>query len=265
MITLNTDKLLCRVEAGIGWVTFNHPERRNAVSLEMWRALGDAMEALDADETVRVVVLTGAGGKAFVAGADISEFEQHRASSAQLETYGEVSGRGLRALSACSKPVIAMIRGYCIGGGLVIALAADLRFATRESRFGVPAAKLGLGYDYAGVAALARLVGPARAADILYSARHLSAEEAESAGLIEFVVEDGQLEERVRAYAGAITDNAPLTIRAVKAALRAYAQYTQLPAAAAVEPLVARCFDSDDYREGRRAFMEKRKPRFSGR
>jgi enoyl-CoA hydratase len=265
MIALNTDKVLCRVEAGIGWITFNHPERRNAVSLEMWRALGDAMEALEADEAVRVVVLTGAGGKAFVAGADISEFEAHRANSAQLESYGEISGRGFRALSACTKPVIAMIRGYCIGGGLVIALAADLRFATSASRFGVPAAKLGLGYDYPGVAALARLVGPARTADILYSARQLSADEALRCGLVEFVVEDGELEERVREYASAITENAPLTIRAVKASLKAYAGYTQLPAAAAVGPLVARCFDSEDYREGRRAFVEKRKPRFTGR
>jgi enoyl-CoA hydratase len=265
VIQLKTTKMLARVENGIGWVTFNNPERRNAVSLEMWQALGEIMEAFDADDAVRVVVLTGAGDKAFVAGADISEFEEQRSSSEQRQSYGEVSGRGFVALSRCSKPVIAMIRGYCIGGGLVIALAADIRFATPASKFGVPAAKLGLGYDYSGVAALARLVGPARTADILYSARHLDADEALRYGLIEFLVEDSALEQNVTDYAAAITRNAPLTIRAVKASLQAYSRYTQRSDTAAVEELVKRCYDSEDYREGRRAFMEKRKPEFRGR
>jgi enoyl-CoA hydratase len=263
-VKLNTQKMLARVEAGVGWVTFNNPERRNAVSLEMWQALGDIMEAFEHDPAVRVVVLTGAGDKAFVAGADISEFEERRSSSEQRESYGAVSGRGYAALSRCSKPVIAMIRGYCIGGGLLIALAADIRFATPGSKFGVPAAKLGLGYDYAGVAGLARLVGPARTADILYSARQLEAEEALSCGLIEFLVEDGALEQRVAEYAAAITRNAPLTIRAVKASLHAYSRYSVRTDNAEVEELVKRCYDSEDYREGRRAFMEKRKPEFHG-
>jgi enoyl-CoA hydratase len=265
VIQLNTTKMLARVESGIGWVTFNNPERRNAVSLEMWQALGDVMQAFEADDAVRVVVLSGAGGKSFVAGADISEFEEQRASSEQRQSYGVVSGRGVGALQRCSKPVIAMIRGYCIGGGLLIALAADLRFATPASKFGVPAAKLGLGYDYPGVAALARLVGPARSADILYSARQLEADEALRCGLIEFVVEDAALEQSVSEYAASISRNAPLTIRAVKASLQAYSRYTQRTDLAAVEELVKRCYDSEDYREGRRAFMEKRKPEFRGR
>ena len=262
---LKTEKMLARVERGIGWVTFNQPERRNAVSLEMWQALGEIMEAFEADDAVRVVVLTGAGGKAFVSGADISEFEQQRADNAQRASYGQVSGRGHAALARCSKPVIAMIRGYCIGGGLVIALAADLRFATEGSKFGVPAAKLGLGYDYPGVAALARLVGPARAADILYSARQLPAEEALRYGLIDFVVPDEQLESAVGEYVENVARNAPLTIRAVKASLQAYARYTQRSDVASVEALVKQCYDSEDYREGRRAFMEKRTPSFRGR
>jgi enoyl-CoA hydratase/carnithine racemase len=265
VIQLNTQKMLARVDNGIGWVTFNNPERRNAVSLEMWQALGDIMEAFDADDAVRVVVLTGAGEKAFVAGADISEFEDQRSSNEQRQSYGVVSGRGYVSLTRCSKPVIAMIRGYCIGGGLVIALAADVRFATPASKFGVPAAKLGLGYDYSGVAALARLVGPARTADILYSARQLDAAEALQYGLIEFVAEDSSLEQRVVDYATTIARNAPLTIRAVKASLQTYARYTQRSDTGAVEELVKRCFDSEDYREGRRAFMEKRKPEFQGR
>jgi enoyl-CoA hydratase/carnithine racemase len=265
MIQSSTPKLLARVEGGVGYLTFNNPERRNAVSLEMWSALGDVMQAFDADDAVRVVVLEGAGGKAFASGADISEFEAQRGSSEQKEQYNKISGRGYTALARCQKPVIAMIRGYCIGGGLVIALAADLRFATQGSRFAVPAAKLGLGYDYPGVAALARLVGPARTADILYSARQLTAEEALQYGLIDFVTEDAALEQRVRDYAATISQNAPLTVRAVKASLQAYARYTQRADLEPVEALIKQCFDSEDYREGRRAFMEKRTPQFRGR
>lgn len=265
MISLRTDKLLAHVSDGVGFITFNQPERHNAMSLEMWQALGDAMEAFEADDSVRAVVLTGAGGKAFVSGADISEFEAQRANEEQRVQYGKVSGRGYSALARSQKPVIAMIRGYCFGGGLVIALAADLRFATSGSKFAVPAAKLGLGYDYPGVAALSRLVGPARCADILYSARHLTAQEALSYGLIEFVTDDEQLEASVRDYVAKIVQNAPLTIRAVKASLQAYARYTQRQDLEEVERMVSACYESEDYREGRRAFMEKRRPEFRGR
>ena len=265
MIELGTDKLRVHVDGGVGFVTFNHPERHNAVSLEMWRALGDVMEAFSDDDTVRVVVLTGAGGKAFASGADISEFEERRASAEQRQSYGEISGRGLRALHRCPKPVLAMIRGYCIGGGLVIALAADVRFATEGAKLGIPAAKLGLGYDYAGVATLAKLVGPARAADMLFSARQLDANEALQCGLVEFMVEDAALESRVTEYARTIARNAPLTLRAIKASLHAYARYTQQSDLAEVERLIKECYDSEDYREGRRAFLEKRAPEFRGR
>jgi enoyl-CoA hydratase/carnithine racemase len=265
MLELGTDKLLARVERGIGFITINNPERRNAISLEMWRALGDAMAAFEADDEVRVAVLSGAGGRAFASGADISEFEQQRANSDQRKSYGEVSQRGYGALATFSKPSIAMISGYCLGGGLLLALAADLRFATEGSKFGVPAAKLGLGYDYPGVAALARVVGPARSADILFSARQLDANEAREIGLINFVVPETELATRVEEYARQVSENAPLTVRAIKASLRVYARQTQLADASSVEPLVSRCFNSEDYREGRRAFMEKRKPRFQGR
>ncbi len=265
MTELGTDKLRAHVDGGVGFVTFNHPERRNAVSLEMWRALGDVMETFGSDDSVRVVVLTGAGGKAFASGADISEFEERRASAAQRQSYGEIAGRGLRALHRCPKPVLAMIRGYCIGGGLLIALSADVRFATAGSKLGIPAAKLGLGYDYAGVATLARLVGPARAADLLFSARQLDANEALQCGLIEFVTDDAALESRVTEYARTIARNAPLTLRAIKASLQTYARYTEQSDLAEVERLVKECYDSEDYREGRRAFLEKRAPEFRGR
>jgi enoyl-CoA hydratase len=265
MIELNTTKILAHVEDGIGWLTFNNPERRNAVSLEMWQALGDAMEAFEADADVRLVVLKGAGDKSFVAGADISEFEKHRANAEQRYEYAKISQRGHRSLRTFTKPLIAMIRGYCIGGGLVIALACDVRFATPASRFGVPAAKLGLGYDYTGVVALSTLVGPARTADIIYSARQFEAAEAMQMGIINFVVDDAELESRVREYAATISSNAPLTIRAAKASLKAYLNYAMLPDYKHIEAMVNQCFDSEDYREGRRAFMEKRKPQFRNR
>ncbi len=265
MITLQTTKILARVEDGIGWLTFNQPERRNAVSLEMWQGIGDALEAFQHDDAVRVVVLHGAGGKAFASGADISEFDAQRANAEQRRQYGEIAARGNRWLAGLDKPLVAMIQGFCIGGGLGIALNADVRFATPDSRLGIPAAKLGLGYDYAGVAALARLVGPSVARDMLFSARFLDAAEAAERGLVNFVVGDEQIEARVREWCAHVVANAPLTVRAAKAALNAFEQYSRVEAAAAITAMVDACFDSEDYREGRRAFAEKRKPQFRGR
>jgi enoyl-CoA hydratase len=265
VITLQTTKILARVEDGIGWLTFNQPERRNAVSLEMWQGIGDALEAFQHDDAVRVVVLHGAGGKAFASGADISEFDAQRANAEQRRQYGEIAARGNRWLAGLDKPLVAMIQGFCIGGGLGIALNADVRFATPDSRLGIPAAKLGLGYDYAGVAALARLVGPSVARDMLFSARFLDAAEAAERGLVNFVVGDEQIEARVREWCAHVVANAPLTVRAAKAALNAFEQYSRVEAAAAITAMVDACFDSEDYREGRRAFAEKRKPQFRGR
>jgi enoyl-CoA hydratase len=264
-IALDTGKILAEVSGGVGWLTFNNPERRNAVSLEMWQGLAQATSAFEADPEVRVVVLRGAGGRSFAAGADISEFEQHRANAEQKKRYGELAAGGHRGLAKLSKPLIAMIQGFCIGGGLAIALSADLRFATPGSRFAIPAAKLGLGYDYPGLAALARLVGPSATKDILFSARMLEADEALRIGLINFVVDDAELESRVREYAARVAANAPMTVHAVKSAMQVFERYSADPGAAEIAALVDACFNSDDYKEGRRAFMEKRTPRFSGR
>lgn len=264
-IALDTTKIIAEVDDGIGWLTFNQPERRNAVSLEMWQGIGDALEAFEHDDEVRVVIMQGAGGKAFASGADISEFDSHRSNAEQRKAYGEISGRGNLWLGKLSKPFIAMIRGFCIGGGLAISLNADVRFATPASKFGVPAAKLGLGYEYAGLAKLARLVGPANARDIMFTARFLEAEEAQRVGLVNFVVPDEELEQRVRDYAAMIAANAPLTVRAAKAAVNAFERYSITEASKEVAPLVDACFDSEDYEEGRRAFAEKRKPAFKGR
>lgn len=265
MIELKTQKILAEVDAGIGWLTFNHPQRRNAVSLEMWQGIGDALEAFQSEPTVRVVAMKGAGGKAFAAGADISEFDQHRANAQQRKAYGEIAQRGNYWLSHLEKPLIAMIQGFCIGGGLAIALNADVRFATPGSHFGIPAAKLGLGYEYAGTAALARLVGPSSARDILFSARFLESDEALRIGLINFIVSDEELEARVRGYAATIAANAPLTIRAAKASIDAFERYSHSVDARDVASLVDACFNSEDYKEGRRAFAEKRAPNFKGR
>lgn len=264
---LGTQRILAHVQDGIGWITFNQPERRNAMSLDMWTGLGIAAEAFDRDPAVRAVVLRGAGGKAFVSGADISEFEAHRANATQKKTYDEVAARGHAGLARLAKPLIAMIEGYCVGGGLAIALAADIRFATAGSRFAIPAARLGLGYDYRGLSALARLVGPSVAKDILFSARFVEPDEALRMGLVNFVTDVAQIEDQVRAYAARIAANAPLTVNAAKAAMRLFEQYSDGADAqqtARVAALVAHCFDSDDYKEGRWAFMEKRTPQFKG-
>ena len=149
-LQLKTDKLLARVEGGIGWLTFNNPERRNAISLEMWAGLGDVLEAFQHDDAVRVVVMHGAGGKAFASGADISEFGEKRSNAEQRKQYGEVAEAGRAWLGLLDKPLIAMIQGYCIGGGLAVSLLCDLRIASENSRFGVPAARLGLGYRASG-------------------------------------------------------------------------------------------------------------------
>lgn len=265
-LTLCTDKILAAVdEHGIGWITINQPEKRNAISLAMWQALGEAAEAFEADPAVRVVVLHGAGGRSFAAGADISEFEQQRANAAQKDAYGTVAARGRAGLGALSKPLVAMIQGYCIGGGLALALGADLRVASDDSRFAIPAARLGLGYDYPGVAALARLVGPSVAKDILFSARQLDAAEALRVGLVNAVVSADALRGHVTEWAARVAANAPLTVQAAKAAVRVFERYSIDEAAAEVATLVDRCYDSEDYAEGRRAFMDKRAPVFRGR
>jgi enoyl-CoA hydratase len=265
-LTLNTSRMLWRIDTnGIGWIVFNHPERRNALSLEMWQGLADILAHYAANDAVRVAVMRGAGGKAFVSGADISEFDSQRANARQKEDYGRVAGDANRWLARFEKPLLACIEGFCIGGGLATALAADVRIATPESRFGIPAARLGLGYEYEGLAKLARVVGPARARDIMLSARFFDAAEALAMGLVEFVVPGDRIEAMVTEYAERIAANAPLTVKAAKAAINAWERGGREDEIAAVRAAVDACFDSADYREGRRAFAEKRPPRFEGR
>jgi len=258
-LKLQTERMLASIDAdGIGWVTFNNPARHNALSLEMWQGMGDIFEHFEANPQVRTAVMTGAGSKAFVSGADISEFDKKRSSAAQRREYGEIADRGAKAMARFSKPLIAMIDGYCIGGGLATALAADIRFATPESSFGIPAAKLGLGYEYEGLAKLCALVGPSRARDIMLSARFFPTAEAQSMGLVNFLVPQSELLSEVTSYAQRIAGNAPLTTLAAKAAVNAWERGGREDEIKRVKAMVDACFDSDDYKEGRAAFAAKR-------
>jgi enoyl-CoA hydratase/carnithine racemase len=261
---LGVETLIGRKEGSIGWMIFNNPARRNAVSLDMWRAIPDVLSAFEADPAVRVVVFTGAGGRAFVSGADISQFEAERNDATAEARYSKASAAANAAMAGISKPTIAMIGGYCIGGGLAVALTCDLRICSEESRFAIPAARLGLGYGFAGVKLLIDVVGPAVAKEILFTARHFSAEEALRVGLVNRVTGRDELEALVRDYAATIGANAPLTLRAAKIAAREALRDPDKRRLADVEAAVAACFDSADFKEGRTAFMEKRPPAFRG-
>lgn len=264
-LELQTQRMQAHIEDGIGWMIFNNPARHNALSLEMWQGMGDILEHYATNDDVRVIIMRGAGGKAFVSGADISEFDAKRSNEEQRESYAKVSGRGSRWLARIEKPLIGLIEGFCIGGGLATALAADVRFATPDSKFGIPAAKLGLGYEYEGLAKLARVVGPSHARDIMFSARFMQADEAQNMGLINFIESRESIDAACIAYAKRIADNAPLTVKAAKAAIDAWERAGREEDLIRVGELVKNCFNSEDYKEGRRAFQEKRPPLFNGK
>lgn len=265
MIALQTERMLAHQEGAIGWITFNQPARRNAVSLDMWEALHQVVAAYAVDPEVRVIVLKGAGDKAFVSGADISEFEDKRSTTRTISDYDAVAHTASQALREVNKPTIAMIHGYCVGAGVALALCCDLRIAAEGSSFAVPAAKLGLGYEFDGVRRLVDVVGPSFAREIFYTARQFSAEEAAGMGLVNRVVALPALETFVRDYAAGIAANAPLTVASIKTLVGEALKDESQRDVALCKEVVARCFASADYVEGRQAFMEKRKPKFTGR
>jgi enoyl-CoA hydratase/carnithine racemase len=259
------DRMLAEKEGAIGWITFDHPERLNAVTQEMWLAMGSILGDFEADDDVRVVVLKGAGNRAFISGADISRFEQNRRNAAEVAESNRLTNAARKKLAEFAKPTMAMINGYCIGGGLAIALMCDLRFAAEGSSFGIPAAKLGVGYAPESIGVLQALVGPAYMREIMFTGRRFDGAEALRMGLINRLLPLADLEPYVRDCAATIAANAPLTLRAAKLASIELLKDEEARDLEAAHRAVTACFDSNDYQEGRTAFMEKRKPVFTGR
>jgi enoyl-CoA hydratase/carnithine racemase len=259
------ERIVAEKQGPIGWLTFNNPARRNAISIDMWEAIPKALDRFEQDPEVRVIVLKGEGDKAFVSGADVSQYEKQRSSAEGIQYYEEIAGRVAERLQNCDKVIIAMIRGYCLGAGVNIALCCDLRIAAEDAKLGIPAAKLGLGYRAASLKNLVDIVGPAYAREVLITGRHFSAAEAKTMGLVHRVAPVAQLESLVLEYCAMISENAPLTIRASKRVVRELLKLSTAFDPEACAALVKQCFESQDYIEGRRAFMEKRKPVFQGK
>ena len=261
----HTEKMISEKHGSVGWMIFNNPARHNALSLDMWQAMGTIMSEFGQDPNIRVVVMKGAGDKAFVSGADISEFAKHRSSAEAEEEYNRISADSQSIMKNFDKPLIAMINGYCIGGGLGVALTADIRICSNESVFSIPAARLGLGYGFEGMKTLSDLIGPSSAKDIMFTARKLKADEAANMGLINMVTKPGELEVVVQNYVDKISENAPLTIATAKSAINETLKDPDKRDLEGLEKRIRAIFDSEDYKEGRTAFMEKRRPVFQGR
>lgn len=264
-IASKTERIVARKEGGIGWLVFNNLAKHNAISMDMAEAVPEVMRAFEDDPEVRVIVIAGAGEKAFAAGSDISGFESVRADPAKNRHYNEVNERSYNAVYECTKPTVAMIRGYCIGGGLDFATSCDIRFCSDNAVFAVPAGKLGLGYGHEGILRFSRVIGLMRARDLFLSGRRMNAEESLRLGLVHRVIPLADLEAETTAYAQTIADNAPLTLAALK---RAFLEYEKNPVErdlTRAQALIDACFKSEDYAEGRAAFAAKRKPQFKGK
>jgi len=258
-------ELKVRREGTTGWIVFSNPDRHNAMTYEMWRALPEAIADFDQDPEMRAIALTGDGDKAFVSGADISEFEARRGTAEAAAEYNRASQAAGEALLGARLPTLARIRGICFGGGLGLALGCDMRIAADDARFCIPAARLGLGYAYAGLKRLVDIVGPAYAAEIFATARRYDARDALQMRLVNRIAPVGELDTVFGEYLKSIGDNAPLTVEAALAAVDEALKPEHLRDPAKVQAKVDRCFASEDYKEGRRAFMEKRRPVFKGK
>ena len=252
-------------DGAVATVLFSNPDKLNAMSYDMWLGLPKMIEDLGRDASVRAIVLAGEGDSAFVSGADISQFEKVRGTADSQAEYNKAIELAYAAPMQCMKPVIAKVRGICFGGGLGIAAACDVRIASEDASFRMPAARLGLGYGYTGVRRFMNVLGAANTADIFFSARKFDAAEALRMGFVSRVLPAAELDRAVAEYCAMIAENAPLTIAAAKFAVQ---QGMKDPAdrdVATAQKMVEACFASTDHKEGRSAFMEKRKPRFQGR
>jgi enoyl-CoA hydratase len=258
-------KILQGVSDGVGVITFNNPAKRNAMSLDMWEGLGSALIGLRDNDDVRVVIMVGSGDKAFVSGADISQFEKVRHNAAASEEYSKKSEAQRALLANYPKPIIACIRGFCLGGGMQVAMAADIRIASDNSQFGIPAAKLGIAYGYDGLRHLVSLVGPSWARLIMYTGMKIDSAEALRIGLVDRVSPDAELWDATMEIARTISGNAPLAIKAAKITIAQVIKDPDKRDMKAIKQVGTDCMDSQDFREGRRAFMEKRKPKFTGK
>src|SRR4249920_3531315 len=258
-------KILQSVSDGVGVITFNNPAKRNAMSLDMWEGLGNALVELRDNPDVRVVILTGAGDKAFVSGADISQFEKVRHNAAASEEYSRKSEAQRALLANYPKPIIACIRGFCLGGGMQVAMLTDIRIASDNSQFGIPAAKLGLAYGYDGLKNLVSLVGPSWARLIMYTGMRIDSAEALRIGLVDRLLPDTELWDATMEIARTISGNAPLAIQAAKITIAEVLKDESRRDMDAIKKIGMSCMDSEDFREGRTAFMEKRKPKFKGK
>ena len=261
-----TERVKAWTEGPILHIRFNNPAKHNALSVDMWEAVPKLLGRAEKDDDIRVVVFSGEGGKSFISGADISQFEDMRAQKEAVKKYELIAEQALEGIYEFSKPTIACVKGYCVGGGVNVAISCDLRVASTDSTFFVPATRLGLGYRVSAMRNLTHLVGPGYAKDIFFTARKLDAEEAHRIGLVNRIAPAEGLEALLKEYTDAISTGAPLTIKAGKRIIREILKTDGEPVDMEMcRRLILDCFESEDYMEGRRAFMEKRKPTFRGK
>ncbi len=261
---LNKGQIETELEGPICWITFNNSSRMNALSSTMWTALPEIIAQAEADSSVRVLILRGAGEKAFSAGADISEFGTARTGET-AKAYDALSHAAFTALMECAKPTIAMIHGYCMGGGMELALCCDLRYAAQGTTFAIPSAKLGIGYDPRWIRPLLSALSPTQVKEVLMTGRRFSGDEALDMGMITKLLVVEALEDDTRALAHMIAENAPLAVQAAKRCVDELVRAPEHPDMGALDRLIEACLESADYEEGRTAFMEKRKPVFRGK
>lgn len=263
--TSSTERIEVWTEAAALHIRFNNPARHNALSVDMWEALPPLLAQAEVDDAIRIVVFSGAGEKSFVSGADITQFEDMRAAREAVAYYEAMAEESLMSIYNCRKPTLALIRGYCIGGGVNVAISCDLRLASADSVFSIPAARLGLGYRYSALKNLVDLIGVGAAKDLFFSARRIDAAEAKALGLITRLADPDELAALLAQYTGALAENAPITVQAGKAIMAEIVKPSPEIDMALCQQQIRHCFESDDYIEGRKAFMEKRKPVFNGR